>query len=118
MRFLETIDNPLLRRFINGRIDVLSRLDPNRIYIENVRSLYGIPTPIAKLLCEMAVRQGLFEKRVSVECPNEGRVLTTAASEKELPQTIYCENCEALEKEKYEFALNECRIVKYYKLKR
>lgn len=71
---------------------------------------------MAKFLCEMAVKKGIFVKRYGVECPNEGRLIITADSVDKLPQTINCSNCELLEYDKHEFALSECHVDEFYKL--
>ncbi|RZK33295.1 MAG: hypothetical protein EOO61_15560 [Hymenobacter sp.] len=116
MRFLEIIDRSFIGRFVQSRLNILEHTDPNRIYVENIRSFYGLPTFMAKFLCEMAVKEGLFAKRVGVECPNEGRLIMTADSVDKLPRVINCSNCEALENDRHEFALSECHLVEFYKL--
>ncbi|MDF7813591.1 hypothetical protein P1X16_19595 [Hymenobacter sp. YC55] len=116
MKFLEIIDRSFIGRFVQNRLNILEHTDPNRIYVEQVRSFYGVPKFVAKYLCEKAVQKGLFVKRFGVECPNEGRLIITAGSREELPRVIYCSNCEALEEDKYEFALEECHVEEFYKL--
>jgi hypothetical protein len=116
VQFLEIIDKSFVGRFIQNRLNVLEHTDPNRIYLENIRSFYGVPTFIAKYLCEKAVKKGLFLKRVGVECPNEGRLIMTVDATESLPERIYCPNCEVLGYDRHEFALSECRQVEFYKL--
>ena len=67
----------------------LSRLDPKKIYIENVRSILGVSHGSAKRICETAVRQGIFERRVEVLCP-DGVVAASADIEANLPVTVLC----------------------------
>lgn len=43
----------------------------------------------AKRICETAVRQGVFERRVEVMCP-DGVVAASADSEANLPATVQC----------------------------
>lgn len=116
MKFLETIDRSFVGRFVQSRLDILEHTDPNRIYVENIRSFYGLPAFMAKFLCEMAVKKGLFTKHIGVECPNEGRLIITSDDVGKLPQVVNCPNCEALENDKYEFTLSECHLVEFYKL--
>ena len=75
----------------------LARLNPEKIYVENVRSVLDISAWRAKQICETAVRQGVFEKRIEVLCP-DGVVATSAPSEEQLPPKVICwENYEEVE---------------------
>jgi hypothetical protein len=67
----------------------LSKLNPSKIYVENVRSILGVSHESAKRICETAVRQGVFERRVEVMCP-DGVVAASADSEANLPATVQC----------------------------
>jgi hypothetical protein len=116
MKFLDIIDRSFVGRLVQSRLNILEQTDPNRIYVENIRSFYGLPTFAAKYLCEKAVEKGLFSKRYGVVCPNEGRLIITAGNVSELPQTVYCSSCEVLENDRYEFALEECQVEEFYKL--
>jgi hypothetical protein len=116
MRFLEIIDKSFVGRLIQNRLNILEHIDPDRIYVENVRAFYGLPFFAAKFLCELAVREGILAKRFAVECPNEGRLILSVSNKAELPQIVKCRNCELLEETRYEFDLNSCHIVEYYTL--
>ncbi|GAB3637260.1 hypothetical protein GCM10027422_28500 [Hymenobacter arcticus] len=116
MKFSEIIDSSFIGRFVQNKLNVLEHTDPDRIYVENVRAFYGLPFFMAKFLCELAVREGTFIKKVGVECPNEGRLIVTANSAAELPKEVKCRNCELLEQDKFEFALEACHVVEFYKL--
>lgn len=69
--------------------EILSRLNPDKFYAENVRAILGVSDASAVRICEAAVRQGVFERRVEVICP-DGAVATSAATEEELPTTVRC----------------------------
>jgi hypothetical protein len=69
--------------------ETISNFNPDRIYLENVRSALGISTNQARRICETAVRQGLFRQGVEVLCP-DGSVAASAADESHLPQTVHC----------------------------
>jgi hypothetical protein len=88
-RFLSTISNLLPDRLFVGDMAALARLDPKRIYVENVRSMLGVSTPAAKRICETAVRQGVFQRWIEVACPN-GAVVAAAQLEEQLPETVRC----------------------------
>jgi len=92
--------------------------EPNRIYIENVRSFFGVPHRIAKAMCELAVRQGFFERCLAVLCPNDERVLIdTCEPNAILPNEISCEVCESLEVERSVFSPGECRTLPFYRVR-
>ena len=72
-----------------GNLDELSKLDPDRIYIENVRNVLNVSIRAAEMFCETAVRQGLFERFVEVSCP-DGSVAASSHSEDGLPPMVRC----------------------------
>src|SRR5947209_7682408 len=74
---------------LSGREAELARLDPDKIYIENVRSVLGVSTPTAERICETAVRQGLLRKMIEVICP-DGSIAASAEDELRLPQMVTC----------------------------
>jgi hypothetical protein len=96
------------------RLKALSRLNPEKIYIENIRSVFGVSYRIAKLLCETAVRQGMLSRSVEVLCPDD-RVAATANSEEELPPTVNCTLLEDGVYEEKEYTAKELRKRTYYK---
>jgi hypothetical protein len=59
------------------------------MYVENVRSVFGISERAAQRYCDTAVRQGIFSKFIEVRCPN-GSVGASAESEAKLPETVHC----------------------------
>jgi hypothetical protein len=69
--------------------ELLSRLNPDKIYVENVRSILGVSYKSALNICETAVRQGVFQKGVEVKCP-DGSVAVTAPSRDQLPPEVRC----------------------------
>jgi len=68
---------------------VFSALDTQHIYVENVRALLGTNTWIARQICETAVRQGLFAKRIQILCP-DGVVAVTVDDEGAVPPEVQC----------------------------
>src|SRR5260370_832451 len=67
----------------------LARLNPEKFYLENVRSILGVSEASAKQICETAVRQGVLKKGIEVLCP-DGAVAASADSEANLPPTVNC----------------------------
>jgi hypothetical protein len=67
----------------------LSELDPEHIYLENVRSIMNVSATQARLICDTAVRRGFFRRKLLVLCP-DGTVAASAATHEELPSTVRC----------------------------
>src|SRR5262245_7694250 len=96
-----------------GRADALARLDPTKIYIEHVRSVLGVSNATAIRICETAVRQGVFSRRVEVLCPDDS-VAASADAERDLPEAVHCwQDTEAGLKE-LEYQTRDLKTVTYY----
>lgn len=93
----------------------LAHLNPDKFYVENVRSVLGISTPRARRLCETAVRQGLFEKGVEVRCP-DGAVAVTASTTEALPQVVRCVQETNGHYEEHEFRTANLETMTFYRL--
>jgi hypothetical protein len=65
----------------------LSKLNPKKIYPENVRSVLGVSSQSAKRICDTAVRQGFFRQYVEVLSP-DGAAVASAEREECLPDTV------------------------------
>jgi hypothetical protein len=115
-KFLNLIDNTSIGRAISHREELIDQLDPERFYVENIRSFFGLPHSVARLLCDMAVREGLFLRRFGVMCPQCDRIIQSVKSESDIPIVLACDVCERNESERYEFKRDECRTIVYYKL--
>lgn len=119
MKFFQIIDNSFIGKYIDKRLDLIASTDPERIYVENIRSFYNISTPVAKIFCEMATKESFFEKYFAVQCPNDSceRIIVDFKTKQDIPDTVECEQCHLLEKDKYEFKKTELNIIEFYKLK-
>lgn len=115
-KFFQIIDNSFIGRFIDKRLDIISSTNPDRIYVENIRSFYNLNTPVAKTFCEMAVKENLFKKRIGVECPTCGKLINHYSFENEIPDTIICDTCLMLENDKHEFKKSEMSKIEFYQL--
>jgi hypothetical protein len=96
MRYLsiEGILDSLGKRFFPPGGDlalktVISRLNPDKLYLESVRSVLGVSYQAALDFCEAAVRQGHFTRGFEVACP-DGVIAASAGTEEELPETVTC----------------------------
>ncbi len=88
-RFLKVISVYLPGDGLSGKEEALSKLNPDKFYLENVRSVLGVSHRGALKLCDSAVRQGFFSRRIEVMCP-DGAVAASADSEEQLPAFVRC----------------------------
>jgi len=88
-RFLKTISSVFPSMLSEKETTLLSQLNPQKIYVENVRSILGVSHAEALRILDTAVRQGAFKKLVEVRCP-DGTVAASAEREEDLPVTVHC----------------------------
>jgi predicted RNA-binding Zn-ribbon protein involved in translation (DUF1610 family) len=115
-KFFQIIDRTFIGKVVDRQLNVLENTDPDRIYVENIRSFYHIPFKAARFFCEMAVKEHLFRKRYAVNCPNCGRVILSVDNKAEIPTTIKCKTCELDEQEEYEWPVSRVHIQEFYQL--
>lgn len=115
-----TIEKSAIGRFFERKRNLIEQLNPDRIYIENVRAIFNVPHFAAKIFCEMAVIEGVYNRFYGVECNNSDcvRILKSVEKKSDLPTKLKCQNCEILEKDNFEFTTTDLHIVVYYKLNR
>ena len=114
-RFLDIISRDTPANPLSGIEDAVAKLNPDKIYVENVRSVLGVSYPAAVKICETAVRQGLFNRGIEVLCP-DGSVAVSAPTENELPPTVHCWTQEGGNYEEITLATDALRKVAFYKL--
>jgi hypothetical protein len=114
-KFLKRISRVFPEHFMLGNLEELTKVDPDRIYVENVRSVLGVSYKLARRLCETAVRQGAFQRNVEVVCPS-GAVAASAPSEDQLPETVRCFTDEDGFAEEIELPTKELQKTVFYRL--
>ena len=114
-KFLKTISQLIPINPLSGIGDALARLNPDKIYVENVRSVLKTSHARALKICETAVRQGFFSRGVEVLCPN-GRVAASADIEANLPPTVFCWQEEDGHYEEIELPTSELQKLTFYRL--
>lgn len=88
-RFWKAITDLVPGSALSGREDALAKLNPERFYVENVRSVLGVSARSAQRVCDTAVRQGFFQTGIQVLCPDHS-VAVSAPTEAELPSSVHC----------------------------
>jgi hypothetical protein len=117
-RFLKLIDRSPLGAAIEKRRRLLEYDgEPGRIYIENIRAFLGVPYAAAKGLCELAVREGFFDRCQALMCPNDDRVLFETCDDEPVAQAqLDCEICEGNEIEPHVFLPGDCKRMLFYRV--
>lgn len=117
-RFFHLIDESPIGAAVEKRRRLLEISEtPGRIYVENVRSFFGISFRMAGALCDLAVRQGLFEKCAGLLCPHDQRILFESCGPDDAwPDSLRCSVCEALGIEPHEFSSRECKTLPFYRV--
>ena len=116
-KLFSIIEKSPIKRLVDSKRKIIEGTDPQRIYVENIRRFFNVPSAIAKGLCDLAVREGVFRKKIGLICPNEGcHRLIKASSKVSDSERITCEICEVDEKEKFEFDESELEKMTFYQL--
>jgi len=105
---------------LTGSWAKIEQLNPTKIFVENVRSLFKISRIEARTLCEMAVTDKLFEKRIGFICPSDscnGRIVAEYKLGDKIPETISCTICEAEGSDQSTYLTSELKQIEFYKLK-
>jgi len=116
-KFLNLIEHtPGIGPFVANREKLVEDTDPDRIYVENIRAFFGIPFRFAEFLCDLAVRQGVFARKIGLICPQCGKMLLSVDSEDDVPEQILCDVCEIDERDQYIFDSAELTRLPFYQL--
>ena len=104
-------------RFLTKKLGLFYDINPNNFYVENIRSYYGMSYFVAKRLCDEAVNNGEFDKKIGLECPSCHRIIKYVDNTHSIhDESITCEICEAREKETYTFSMDKLRRIDSYSL--
>lgn len=99
-------------------LQAIKGIDPGKIEVENVRSVLNTSRFNATLICELGVEEGLFNRKIGLVCPNEGRIIQEFDEDEEIPDHITCRLCENDEREEFEWKTADLRRIEYYTLNR
>ena len=115
-KFSDIIDRSPIGAAVDYRQKLIEQTDPNRIYVENIRSFFGISHGTAKFLCDLAVKQGAFERRIGIMCPNCNTLIGDYGANDAIPRKVTCEHCAMLGESVFSFYNTECRKISFYKV--
>ena len=115
-RLLRLIDRPRVHGFVDRKREAIESIDPERIYVENVRALFGLSHTLTRVALEAAVREGALERRIGVVCPYDGHIVKSFSSEEVVPESVSCLVCEVQGREQSEHLRDELGRVTFYRL--
>lgn len=91
-------------------------LDPERIYVENVRAYFDVKLEKAEKICAKAESRGFFERWIGYEHPDYRHIVAEHRVGDPLPEEpIHDEQSEMEEDEKQDFYLNELKKITFFK---
>lgn len=101
-------------------LKTIEGIDPGKIFVENIRSLYRIPKFAAVVLCETAVREEILIKKIGIICPNSdcNRIIESYDTSSDIAEIITCHICESENKEKSTFNTSDLDTIEFYQLKK
>lgn len=73
---------------MGGNPEAIAKINPEKFYVENVRTAMRTSERRARLYCETAVRQGVFDRFVEAILPDDA-VAVSAPTETELPPIVH-----------------------------
>lgn len=119
MKLLEIIDKTSIGKWVEKKQSTIENTDPKKIYVENIRSFFGMSTKVARFFCDLAVREKKLTKHIGYICPNSNckKILF---SEKYGNTTkhleVKCQNCEIRGEENFQFDKANLDSIIFYKL--
>lgn len=115
-KFLNLIDRTPFGAIADKKLDIIEKTDPDRIFVENIRAFYNLPHFAAKTLCEIAVKERIFRKKIGLICPNDESIIKSYDIGEKQDETVACEKCLLREEEKYYFDTKDLEKIIFYQL--
>lgn len=116
-KFLQIIDQSFIGKIVASKTDIVTKTNPEKIYVENIRRFFNVPYLIAEKMCDQAVRFGYFEKYFGYLCPYDDQIIYSTTSRDLSPEKVVtCQICEELEREKFEFEVKDLKKMIFYRL--
>ena len=106
----------MFEKFLNRKAKIVADTNPDKIFVENIRSFFNTSTREAKRICDIAVEEGVMKRKFAVRCKNKNceRIIQVFDSVEEIPETVYCRTCDIDGEEKSTFQTTELIIDEYF----
>lgn len=115
-KFLNAIDAGKIGRALDRRVELVKNTDPRNIHIENISHFFGIPFRTAKFFCDVAVREGVFNKRIGYLCPKDKNVIISLLPGEPRPEYCVCFICQVQGEDDCEFNPADLETIEIYSL--
>lgn len=115
-KLLKIIDGSFIGRVVSRKKEIIEGTNPDKIYIENVRSFFNISFRFATVLCEKAVEYGYFDRFYGYKCPINDNIIYSSKTLISDSREFICGTCEDLGEENYRHRSDELKVVIYYRL--
>lgn len=66
LKFLSTFNLPILGKLDDEKIIAIQKIDSQKIYLQDVTKIFNVSLWTAKILCNMAVKDGKFIKKTEI----------------------------------------------------
>lgn len=119
MKLLEIIDKTQIGKWVSKKQEQIENTDPQKIYVENIRSFFGVSTKVALFMCDSLVKQKKLTKHIGYICPNDTckKIIFSEAYGNTIRRTdVSCINCEIRGEESYSFDKGRLSTVIFYKM--
>jgi hypothetical protein len=95
-QFMALLDGPPFYEMLQRSDQVFETVDPDRFYLENIRSFFDISSRTAQTICDIGIEKGLLTRQVNYLCPHPdcARVLLTCDALADPEMGVECEICE------------------------
>ena len=91
-------------------------VDPERIYVENVRAFFDVKLEKAEKICSKAEQRGTFERWIGYEHPKYRHIVAEHRAGAPTPkEPIHDDQSEMEEDEKQDFFLDELKKTTFFK---
>lgn len=118
-KFLPIIDKSIIGKTVFNKQNIIEKTDPDRIFIENIRSFFNLRFSTAKFFCELAVKEKIFNRKIGYICPNNGcneRIIFSVSDGKAVPKKITCKMCKLNEENEFIFLTKDLKKLTFYQL--
>jgi hypothetical protein len=96
------------------QLQVLESMEPDKLYVENVRHFFGVSKENAEFLCEEATKEGLLKRKIGLLCLNDHNVILAVDHENEIPEEVKCDICEDMQRDRSIFESAELGRIVFY----
>ena len=115
-KFFQIIDSTWIGDFVARKQAIIENTDPEHIYVENIRGFFGVPYRVAASFCAIAVKRGLFERRVGVLCPKHRQIIAERGDGENFEPVVTCGICQGMGEDDFRFDPSGLDSIEFFRL--